>query len=108
MVWGMDQDVFIVLLTFPEGEHAATIATALVERQLAACVNLLPGATSIYRWQGAVQRESEVVGIAKTTRARLPALKQALAALHPYECPELLAFPATDGLPAYLAWLAEN
>jgi len=100
--------VIVALLTFPDEETARQIATTLVERQLAACVNLVPGATSVYRWQGKVCIEGEVAGLAKTTRARLPALKAAVRELHPYECPELVAFEAADGLDAYLDWVRES
>ena len=97
--------VVIALLTFPDESTARQIATILVERQLVACVNLLPGATSVYRWQGKVCAEGEVVGLAKTTRGRLEGLKSAVKELHPYECPELVAAEAIDGLDAYLDWV---
>lgn len=99
------ETVVIALLTFPDESTARQIATILVERQLAACVNLLPGATSIYRWQGKVCSEGEVVGLAKTTRGRVEGLKSAVVELHPYECPELVVVEAADGLAAYLDWV---
>jgi periplasmic divalent cation tolerance protein len=79
-----------------------------VDERLAACVNLLPGVRSVYRWQGAVEEAGEILLLIKTTRTALPALQARLVALHPYELPELLAVEAADGLPAYLAWIADN
>ncbi len=73
----------------------------------AACINLIPGLRSIYRWQDAIQRDAEVLLLIKTTRARYPALQARLPQLHPYELPELVAVEAADGLPAYLRWVAD-
>jgi periplasmic divalent cation tolerance protein len=95
----------VVLSTAPSAEEAERIATALVDRRLAACVNLVPGVVSIYRWQGARQRESEVLLLIKTRSEKLPALKEALTELHPYDVPEAVALPVADGLAPYLAWL---
>ena len=102
----MKSDVVVVLSTFPNPEVARQIGAALVERQVAACVNLVPGVQSIYRWQGAVESADEILAVIKTTSAVLPSLKEALCALHPYDVPELLAFTAEDGLAAYLDWVA--
>jgi len=96
----------LCLCTCPDMATAERIAGTLVEEQLAACVNLLPGVTSLYRWQGRLQRDAEVLLLIKTTRDRYPALQARLPLLHPYELPELLAVEAADGLPAYLHWLA--
>ncbi|WP_374249090.1 divalent-cation tolerance protein CutA [Thermomonas sp.] len=96
----------LCLCTCPDMATAERIAGTLVEEQLAACVNLLPGVTSLYRWQGRLQRDAEVLLLIKTTRDRYPALQARLPQLHPYELPELLAVEAADGLPAYLHWLA--
>lgn len=90
----------------PDPETAARIARVLVEERLAACVQALPGMVSTYRWQGAVQQESEVLLLIKTTRERFAALKDRLPGLHPYETPELIAVDAVDGLGAYLDWIA--
>lgn len=75
---------------------------------LAACVNLLPGMHSVYRWQGQVERADEVLLLAKTTAAREPALRQRIASLHPYELPEVIAVGIQAGLPAYLDWVARE
>ena len=86
---------------------AGLMAIALVDERLAACVNMLPGVRSVYRWQAGVETAQEWPLMIKTTDARLPALKEALQALHPYEVPELIALTVVDGLPAYLAWARE-
>jgi periplasmic divalent cation tolerance protein len=98
----------LVLCTVPDEATAATIARTLVDERLAACVNRLPGLRSTYRWQGAVHDEAEVLLLIKTTSARHAALAERLRALHPHDVPEILAFDATDGLPDYLAWIAES
>lgn len=96
------------LCACPDATVAARIARTLVEERLAACVNILPGVRSIYRWRDAVEEADEVLLVAKTTRAALPALQARIAALHPYELPELFAVEAAGGLPAYLGWIADN
>jgi periplasmic divalent cation tolerance protein len=95
----------VVLSTVASFEDAERVARALVERRLAACVNVVPGVVSIYRWKGAVQRDSEWLLVAKTRAERLPALKEALSDLHPYDVPEAVALDIRDGLAPYLAWL---
>lgn len=92
--------------TCPDADSAARIARALVEERLAACVQVVPGLVSTYRWDGAVRQAAEVLLLIKTTRERFEALKSRLPALHPYESPELVATDVVDGLPAYLAWVA--
>ena len=98
-------DVQVVLCTFPDLAQARQIGTALVEKQLAACVNLIPGLESIYRWEGKVQREAEVLAVIKTTGVRLDELKRELLLVHPYEVPEVLALPVGEGSEAYLNWV---
>ncbi len=95
----------VAFSTVAVAEDAERIARELVERRLAACVNIVPGLVSIYRWQGKVEREDERLLIIKTRRDRFPALREALASLHPYEVPELIAIPIDEGSPAYLKWL---
>lgn len=99
-------EALVVFCTFPDVEKAREIAAVLVERRLAACVNLLPGVESIYRWEGKVERAGEVLAVIKTTR--YPELEAALKALHPYEVPEILALPVAAGLAGYLMWLGES
>lgn len=95
----------LLLSACPDAASAERIATALVEEQLAACVTALPGARSVYRWQGNVEHADECVLLIKARAADYPALEQRLLALHPYDVPELLALPVLAGNPAYLAWL---
>ena len=97
-------DARILLTTAPPGK-AHELARALVEERLAACVNVVPGLRSIYRWEGALHDEPESLLIVKTTRDRLEALSARLAALHPYETPEVLVLTPDTGAAAYLAWL---
>ncbi|MBO9664354.1 divalent-cation tolerance protein CutA [Dokdonella sp.] len=96
----------VALCSCPDSETAARIARVLVEERLAACVQALPGIVSTYRWQGAVQQETEVLLLIKTTRERFDELKARLPDLHPYDVPELIAVDAIDGLGAYLDWIA--
>lgn len=101
----MPSDCLLVLSTCPDAACATSIAHALVDERLAACVSRVPGATSTYRWQDKVVEDAEVLLLIKTTAEGLPVLRERLVALHPYEVPELVALPIEDGLPAYLAWL---
>ena len=100
--------VLLVLVTFPDVEIAHQVGTALVESQLAACVNLLPGVQSIYRWQGAVETGAEVLALFKTTSEVLSAFEARLMALHPYEVPEILALTPEHVAPLYAQWVADS
>jgi len=97
----------VAFSTVGKPEDASRIARALVERRLAACVNVVPGLTSVYRWKGQIESEAESLLVIKTRRERVDELKAALAALHPYEVPELIVLPIEDGHAPYLAWLDE-
>ena len=99
-------DTLIVLSTLPDRNAALELGAQLVERRLAACVNVLAECTSVYRWQGKVETAAEVPILIKTTAARYPALEQAIRELHPYELPEIVAVPIRGGLPGYLQWVA--
>jgi len=92
--------------TCPDLASAQRVAEALVDERLAACVQVLPGVHSTYRWHGNVERADEVLLLVKTTSDRLEALAERVRALHPYELPELLAVEAASGLPDYLDWVA--
>ena len=98
----------VCFCTCPDAATAQRIADALVEERLAACVNVLPGLRSVYRWQGVVERADEVLLLAKTMSGRLDALTARLTALHPYELPEVVAVEVAGGLAAYLDWVAEQ
>ena len=95
-----------VVLKKAPPRRARALARALVERRLAACVNILPGARSVYRWKGAVEEASETLLLAKTTASRTAALLAAVEELHPHEVPEGILLPVAGGLPRYLAWVA--
>jgi periplasmic divalent cation tolerance protein len=101
-------DVVVVLSTVPDDESAEKIARTLVEEKLAACVNVLPPMTSIYRWKGAVERDTERQLVMKTTQRQVPALKKRLRELHSYELPEFLVVGVEAGDPDYLAWLKSS
>ena len=96
----------LVLTNLPERAAAERLADLLVEKRLAACVNILAACRSVYRWQGAVRHDEEHPMLIKTTAERYPALEQALRSGHPYELPEIIAVPIERGLPAYLQWVA--
>jgi periplasmic divalent cation tolerance protein len=98
-------DARVVLSTCADRASAESLARALVEERLAACVNLVPGVRSIYRWEGAVEEADEVLLVIKTAAASAEALLARLPALHPYEVPEALVLGVEGGAAPYLAWL---
>jgi len=101
-------DVVLVLTTVADDNRAEPLAQTLIEERLAACVNLHPPMTSIYRWNGRVARESERQVVIKTTRERLAALEARLRKLHSYELPEFLVLSVDEGSAAYLGWVGEE
>ena len=101
-------DARVVLMTAPDQEVAQRIARTLVEERLAACVNLIPGVRSIYRWQGSVEDDAEILLLAKTGRARCAALAARVQALHPYELPEIVVLPVDGGSQRYLDWIVSE
>jgi periplasmic divalent cation tolerance protein len=101
-------ELLVVLCTFPNLDSARQIGTALVEAQLAACVNLCPAVESIYRWQGKVESAAEVLALIKTTRAGFEALERKLVELHPYEVPEIIALPPEKVSHAYAKWVQDS
>jgi periplasmic divalent cation tolerance protein len=101
-------DFEIVVSTCADREQAERIAHSLIELHLAACVNILPGVQSIYRWQGGVESSAEVLLLIKTKSELRDEVKAAVSRLHSYEIPELLVLPVADGSEAYLAWLEES
>lgn len=100
------RQVLLILTNAPDENTAHSIARSLVEQKLVACVNLLPGIRSIYRWQGAIEEAAEVTMLIKTTQERYADVEAAIRLVHPYEVPEIIALPVTAGLPAYLEWVA--
>ncbi|MDH3212597.1 MAG: divalent-cation tolerance protein CutA [Myxococcales bacterium] len=100
-----EADVRVVLITVPDGETGAGLARALVQERLAACVNLVPGVRSFYRWEGKVQDDTELLLLVKTRADRIAALASRVRDLHPYELPEVLELAAVGGSAAYLDWV---
>ncbi|GMR09047.1 MAG: divalent-cation tolerance protein CutA [Gammaproteobacteria bacterium] len=101
-------DQQIVLCTCPDRASAEIIATAVVERGLAACVNIVPDLTSIYKWQGKLDRASELLLLIKSTASVYEQLQQTIQSLHPYELPEIIAVPIEAGFPPYLNWIDDS
>jgi len=100
-----DTTVVVALTSLPPNADAPAFVRALLDRGVIACGTLLPGARSLYRWQGQVEDAAETVVLLKTTADQVPLLREHLPSLHPYDVPELLVLPCRDGLPAYLAWV---
>jgi len=103
-----ERDALMVVCSCPDSECAKQLAERIVSERLAACANVVPGVTSIFEWNGALQSESEVVMVIKTTSQKYPQLEATLRQLHPYEVPEIIATPITHGLPDYLDWVTDS
>jgi len=101
-------EFWVVLMTAGSQEEAGQIAQTLVAENLAGCVNIIPGVTSIYRWEGEVQRDQEWLLVAKSHRSLLAALVRRVQALHSYMMPEIIALPIVGGSEAYLRWLEQE
>ena len=101
-------DTLVVFTNLPDRDAALKLARGLVERRLAACVNVLNGCTSIYRWKGAVEQTDEVPVLIKARAGRYDELEAAIRELHPYELPEVVAVPVVRGLSDYLDWVSEE
>ena len=100
--------VIAVLTNLPDSASAFNLARTLVERRLAACVNVLAPATSYYRWEGRLQQEQETPLVIKSTTEAYGELERAIRELHPYALPEIIALPVAQGLPEYLGWVADE
>ena len=100
-------DKIVVLSTCASPEEAEKVARALVEKKLAACVNILPAVRSIYRWKGAIEDDQETLLLIKSSRALFGELRAEIQKLHSYEIPEAIAIPIVDGLERYLEWMAD-
>jgi len=98
----------MVITNVPDRATAERIADTLVTDGVAACINILTGCTSIYRWEGKLNHTEEVPLLIKTTRAAYPRLEETLRKLHPYALPELIALPVSTGLPEYLNWVVQE
>lgn len=101
-------EVSIVLVSMPDAEKASSMAKELVEGKLAACVNVLDGVRSFYRWKGEICQDPETLLIIKTRQESLEALIQKVRSLHPYELPEILAVDVVGGLSEYIGWVREE
>lgn len=99
------EEFLVVYVTVPSREAGLSLSQQLVSSQLAACVNMVPGVTSVYQWEGKVTTDEELLLVIKTRRALLQELTVAVKANHPYATPEVLALPVLGGSPDYLAWL---
>ena len=104
----MMPSALVVWTSCPDAATAESIAAALVDRHLAACVNCLAPATSIYRWKGAIERATEIPLMIKTTAARLPEVEDTIRAMHPYDTPEIIAIPIDSGDARYLRWIEDE
>ncbi|MBT3047352.1 MAG: divalent-cation tolerance protein CutA [Candidatus Thiodiazotropha sp.] len=101
----MPTPLLLILCTAPDRESALKLANALVEQDLAACVNLTSPVTSVYRWQGKLEQSEEILLLIKTTEKKYRDVEAALRAQHPYELPEIIAVPVEQGLDDYLDWV---
>lgn len=99
-------DKIVILSTCESLEEAERIARQLVESRLAACVNVIPGLKSFYRWKGAIEESAEHLLVVKTSRGLFERVRDQIEAMHSYEVPEAIALPIVDGSPNYLRWLA--
>jgi len=104
----MAGNVLIAFCTFPDADVAAKVVQELVENRLAACGNIVPQIHSIYRWHGTTESTEEVLAIFKLDEERYPEFENKIRSMHPYEVPEIIAFPLSRGLPAYLQWVKES
>ena len=105
---GAETDVVTVLMTAPEAEVAEAVVRGLLDERLVACGNVIPGAVSLYRWEGRIHRDEEVVVILKTLRCLVPRVLERAEELHPHDVPELLVQDVIDGSRAYLEWVGKE
>ncbi len=101
-------DTLVVLVTAPSADEAARLARALVEEKLVACGNVVPAVRSIYRWEGRICDDAEALLVLKVPAKRFPELRDRVAAIHPYELPEVVALPVVDGLERYVSWIVQS
>ena len=104
----MSTNLQLVLCTVPDRECAEQIAEALVAEQLAACVNIIPGIASVYRWKGGVEKDEELLLLIKTSQDTYESLEQRIHTLHPYELPEIIAVSIQAGQKDYIKWIENS
>lgn len=104
----METEFLVIYCTCPDRSVADLIATAVIEKRLAACVNVMPDITSVYRWQGQVRRDAELLLIIKTHYSMYATLEARIRELHPYEVPEIIALPIVQGARSYLDWITNS
>jgi len=105
----LSENKFIMIITTVNSDSAAKkIAQALIEEKLAACVNIIPSVTSIFRWEGKVSTESELILIAKSKKKLFDEIKDKILSLHPYKLPEIITVPIVDGSKEYLKWVEDE
>ena len=104
----MSEQYLIILNTCPDKESANRVANTLVENRIAACVNIIPGLTSVYHWQGKIERSEEYLLVIKSTQTAYEQVESTIRLTHPYELPEVIAVPLTTGFAPYLAWISKN
>ena len=104
----MTTDALLVYCTCPDNEVASQLAESLVSKQLAACVNIIPGVQSVYAWQGKIEFDDEALLLIKTTASKYETLQKLIQDEHPYELPEIVAVSITTGLPGYLEWINKS
>jgi periplasmic divalent cation tolerance protein len=104
----MPEKILLALSTFPDAETARKISHQLVAERLAACANILPSIESIYRWKGKIESGNETLVFFKLSEDGQSAFQEKLRSLHPYEVPEIIFVPVSNGLPEYLGWVVEN
>ncbi len=103
----MNTQALVVLITVPTAEAGEQIARALLNAGLAACVNFVPSIRSLYIWQGKICDDTEILLLVKSKKELFPSLEQAVKSIHPYQTPEIITIPITDGSQAYLEWINE-
>jgi len=104
----MSQEILLGISTFPDAETARKISNQLVAEKLAACANILPSVESIYRWKEKIESGNETLVFFKLSEDGQSAFQEKLRSLHPYEVPEIIFVPVSNGLPEYLGWVVEN
>ena len=103
-----NESIVLLFCTCPDADVAQRIAHALVGERLAACVNIVPGLRSVYRWKGKIQDDAECQLLIKTRESHIGAVTESIHRLHPYELPEVIAVPVVAGLAPYLDWIRDN